>query len=584
MFPFNPHNRKLTETALGNEPADLVIRDGVLADVYTGRMLPHRSIAVSGRWIAYVGPDADYAVGEKTRILEAKGRVLAPGFIDSHTHLANFCDITCKLRYAIPGGTTTYITEVESYGFALGADGFRAFLDQIRNRPVKIFCLVPPLVSTSPATAPLFISDQDTREFLQDELVIGLGESYWQNAILTPDDRIFKLMQVTQMAGKSVQGHAAGASDRKLAAYAAAGANSCHEAVSADDIMNRLEMGYWTMIREGYIRRDLDSLRPLIGKIDLRRCILCTDGVNVDLLMKEGYFLNVVQKAVNMGIPPIEALRMATLNPAEHLHMDHMVGGLAPGRFADIIILQEPENMKPDCVISEGILVAENGRIIVDLPRVPFPESIYRTVNVQPISPEKLSVPVTACSSPGFVRTMDIQANGLVTREGQATLPTRGETVQSDPDNDLLKLVYVERVSGNSEMFAGFVRGFNIKAGAVATTLVWDASGIISIGANDNDLSMAINRVIEMQGGTVLTLDGGIKMEIPAPVAGYISPLPIEDLYNESKRFQDSVTRLGSNLSNAFLTLITLTSAAIPFIRITEKGYFRFRENDYVGI
>jgi adenine deaminase len=232
VFPFNAHNRQLLETALGNEPADLVIKDGILADVYTGRMIPHRSVVVSGKWIAYVGPDADYAIAEKTRVTEAAGRVIAPGFIDPHTHLANYCDISDFLKYAIPGGTTTYITEVESYCFALGAEGFRAFLDQVRTRPVKIFCLIPPMVTTSPAAAPYFITTQEAGNLLNDEVVIGLGEAYWQNAILTPDNRILQLIQETVKRGKSVQGHAAGATDRKLAAYAAAGAVSCHEDTS----------------------------------------------------------------------------------------------------------------------------------------------------------------------------------------------------------------------------------------------------------------------------------------------------------------------------------------------------------------
>ena len=234
--------RRLMETALGHEPADLIIRDGSLIDVYSGRLLPHYSVAIRDQWIAYVGPDADVMIGEKTRIIEARDRVISPGYIDPHAHIANYCDISDLLRYAIPGGTTTFVTEVESYAFGLGAEGFRAFLEQIRNRPVKIFCLVPPMVTLSPAAEPLFIGGKDFTDLLGDELVLGLGESYWQNAILPPDDRILKLMRETQEAGKSVQGHAAGAYGQKLAAYAAAGAQSCHEAVSPDDVLAVVQM------------------------------------------------------------------------------------------------------------------------------------------------------------------------------------------------------------------------------------------------------------------------------------------------------------------------------------------------------
>jgi len=584
MFPYNAHNRQLLETALGNEPADLVIRDGILMDVYTGRVVPHRSVAVAGRWIAYVGPDAVYAIGERTRVIEADGRVIAPGFIDPHTHIANFWNISDFLQYAIPGGTTTYITEVEGFCFASGAEGFRAFLDQVRDRPVKIYCLIPPMVSTSPAAAARFITAEETRGLLRDEQVIGLGESYWQSAILTPDDRIIHLIQETVKAGKTVEGHAAGAVDRRLAAYAAAGATSCHEAVSSEDVLSRLEMGYCVMLREGHVRKDLESIRPLIGKIDLSRCTLATDGADPEFLLSEGYFTDVIQKAVEMGLEPIEAIRMATLNPAAHFGLDHLIGGIAPGRFADILILPAPETMSPDLVISEGRVIAEGGTTLIPLPRVPHPDQILKTVHIPLIAPEKLAVPLSACSKPGGVRTMDIQENGLVAREGFAEVSSEKETVSPDPGSDLLKIVFIERVSGRGERFVGFVRGWGQKRGAVASSLVWDASGIVAIGADDLDLAGAINRVIELQGGTVLALGGEIAREIPFPIGGYSSERRIEELTAEASALQKAVRDLGSNLPSPRLTLETLASAAIPFIRITEKGYFRFRENDYVGV
>jgi adenine deaminase len=584
VFPYNANNRRLMETALGNEPADLVIRDGVLMDVYTGRAVPHQSVAVADKWIAYVGPDADYAIGDRTRVIEADGRAIAPGYIDPHTHIASFCNISDFLEYAIPGGTTTYITEVESYPFALGVKGFKAFLEQVRNRPVKIFCLIPPMVTASPAAAPLYITAKEAKELLEDELVLGLGESYWQNVIPPPDNRVLRLIQATMKVGKSVQGHAAGAADRKLAAYAAAGAVSCHEAVSAEDVLSRLEMGFWVMLREGYIRKDLESLRPLIGKIELNRCCLCTDGVGPDLLLSRGYFTDVVQKAVAMGIKPIEAIRMASLNPATHFGLDHLIGGIAPGRFADCIILPKPDTMMPDLVVSEGRVIAERGKTVVPLPRVPYPDLLLKTMRVPPIAPEQLAVPVSACSMEGRVRTMDIQANGLVAREGSAESSARKGKVFADPGKDLMKIVFIERVSGKGERFVGFVRGWGLKRGAVASSLVWDASGIVAIGADDQDLAMAVNRVIELQGGTVLALAGQIALDIPFPIGGYLSEVRIEDLAAHLAAFQKTVRDLGSRLESAHLTLVTQPTAAIPFIRITEKGYFRFRENDYVGI
>ena len=195
MFTHNAYNRDLVEVALGRKPADMVIRDGVLLDVYTGRMLPRRSVAIWDKWIAYVGPDAAFTIGEDTLVMDADQRIICPGYIDSHTHMSGYWNIADFLKYAIPGGTTTLITEVENYGFALGAAGFSAFLEQVRNRPVKFYCLIPPMVTTSPAARPLFITPAECRELLRDERVIGLGESYWQSAILNPDDRVLSLIR-----------------------------------------------------------------------------------------------------------------------------------------------------------------------------------------------------------------------------------------------------------------------------------------------------------------------------------------------------------------------------------------------------
>ena len=584
MFSYNPDNRKLVETALGNQPADLVIRHGNLVDVYTGRVLPKRSVAVSGKWIAYVGPDADYAIGEKTQVIEADGRTISPGFIDAHTHLSGFFDISDFLKFSIPGGTTTNITEVDSYGFGLGTLGFKIFLDQIKNRPVKFFCVVPPMVSTSPASAVLAVTVNEIKELLKMEEVLGLGESYWQNAILTPDNRILDLMQETIKAGKTVMGHAAGAADKRLAAYGASGALSCHESVSPEDILNRLEMGFWAILRQGYIREDVGSIHSLIGKIDFRRCILCTDGTEPEYLLKHGYFNNVIQGAIDIGVPPVDAIRMSSLNPAELFRIDHLVGGVSPGRYADILILPEPGIIKPDIVISNGNVIAENGIIKALLTHIPYNKKILKTVKIPLTKPKDFTVAASECSKPGYVRTMDIQNNGLVVKEGSAEALIVNGKVVADPEKDLLKVVFIDRATGKAEMFVGFIRGWGMKAGAAATSHAWDASAIIAVGANDDDLALAINKVIMHQGASTLAAGGEILIDIPYPIAGYVSDAPIEEIASEMAGFQKKIEELGSKLRSAHLTLVVLTSAAIPFIRITEKGYFRFRENDYVGI
>ena len=421
-------------------------------------------------------------------------------------------------------------------------------------------------------------------ELFKDPRVIGLGESFWQGTILTSDRRVLDLIAETQKAGKSVQGHAAGAFDRKLAAYAATGVESCHEAISTEDVLNRVEMGLYAMIREGDIRRDLEIILPLKDKIDFRRLILVTDGTNPGLMIQSGYLHDVVQKAVDLGIDPMEAVRMVTLNPAEHLGLDTFIGGIAPGRHGDLLLLKEPGIMKPELVISKGRVVAEQGRMTVSIPEAVYPDEIMNSVKISFVVPEDLVVPASFSDGERRVRTLDIQPGGLVTREGRAVPLVVGGNLVADPEKDLLKILFIERISGRGERFVGFVRGWGQKQGAVATSLCWDAGAVVGIGGNDADLVLAVNRVIEMQGGTAIYVEGSLKADIPLRVGGYVSRLKMPELANRMDIFQKTISSLGATPDFAQLTLSILTTPAIPFMRMTEKGYHRFRENDLVSV
>ena len=258
--------RKLADVALGKHSADLVVKNGVLMDVYTGRMLPGRSVAMADEWIVYVGTDAEYTIGSETQVIDAGGRIICPGFMDAHTHLINFFNLNDFLSYAIPSGVTTLITETECFGFAFGAAGVKAFLDQVDPCPVKIYALVPPMISLSSSAKSLMVTKEQLRSLFEDPRVIGLGESFWQGAIMTRDNRVLDLMAETRRIGKirfrdMPPAHLTGSWPPTWRR----GLESCHEAISTQDVLNRLEMGLYAMIREGDIRRDLEIILPLEG-------------------------------------------------------------------------------------------------------------------------------------------------------------------------------------------------------------------------------------------------------------------------------------------------------------------------------
>ena len=572
---------KVLLTALGKRPADLVIINGTLIDVYTKRVIPERSVALCGEYIAYTGPDASHTIGRHTRIIDAGGRILSPGYIDSHTHIEKYWDINEFLKYALVGGTTSYITNLNSYGLAAGKRGVEAFLSQIRDVPVDIRCLVPSLVSLSPAVQGQYIDRDGLAALLGDEKIAGIGESYWQEVIGGAGSRFLASMETVEAAGKIIEGHGAGAADKKLAAYTATGVRSCHEAITSEQVLQRLEMGLYAMVREGDIRRDLDILLPIIDGIDTSRVILVTDGTNPAALIEDGYFVDVLQKAVDMGIDPVRVISMATLNPATYLGIDHQVGGIATGRLANILILPGLDRLRPDLVIARGQVVAENGVMTVSLPSCPPQPFLFDTVKIPEITVALLRTPQGENKS--TVRCLDIDAGGLVTTEGFCDAPVCSGDFVQNPDQDLLKLVFMERVSGNGEYFTGFVRGWGANKGAVATTLCWDASGVVAVGAVDEDLALAMNTVANMRGGIVVVVEGTIIFSMPFPVAGYVSTNPMTELAQGFRHFQALMTSLGCPLDFALRTIGTLTSAAIPFFKVNEKGYYRFREKQTIG-
>jgi adenine deaminase len=282
-----------------------------------------------------------------------------------------------------------------------------------------------------------------------------------------------------------------------------------------------------------------------------------------------------------MGIDPVRVISMASLNPATYLGIDRQVGGVAPGCLGNILILPDLDQLRPDIVIAKGQVVAENGVMTVSLRSRAAQPFLFDTVKIPEIPVSLLRTPQGENKS--TVRCLDIDAGGLVTTEGVCSAPACSGSFVQNPDQDLLKLVFMERVTGNGEHFTGFVRGWGVKKGAVATTLCWDASGVIAVGAVDGDLALAMNTVTRMRGGIAVAVEGTIIFSMPFPVAGYVSTRPMTELAEGFGRFQALMTSLGCPLDFALRTIGTLTSAAIPFFKVTEKGYYRFREKETIG-
>ena len=561
---------QLMKVALGAEKADLVIVNADVVNVYTGEVLTDRTISVKDKWIAYVGQNARESIGPQTEVIDARGQTVIPGLIEGHTHIAWLFTACEFLKYAITGGTTAIITETFEIYPVSGYDGVVDFLESLKDQPIKIFGTAPAMISTSQAARG--IPPETLEKLLARDDVLGLGESYWQ-AVLQEPERILPLYEQTLTAGKTLEGHSAGASDKKLAAYVGCGISSCHEPINAGQVLERLRLGLHIMVREGSIRRDLEEIAKIKDShIDLRRMILSTDGVTPEDLIEKGYMEYVLQKAINCGFDPVAAIQMATLNVAEHFSLDSFIGGIAPGRYADMVIIPDVQTIKAQLVVSNGKVIAREGKLTAAPRSHPFtPRSLNSVQLNRDTKPADFKIHVKDDTDTATVRIIDLVTD-LVTAELEMQLPVSDGELKPDIDQDVVKVSAIDRTNQPGKIFNGLIKGFGLKSGAMACSAAWDTSDIVAVGVNDKDLAAAVNRIRALQGGAVICEKGEILVELPLPIFGIMSDLPIEDIARKLKQIRKTAAGLGVPHPDPLLTLITLTGAAIPYLRICEEG------------
>ena len=572
----------LMATSMGRIPANMAIVNGAVANVYTQEVMTPCTISICGQRIARVGLEAESAIGPDTKVIDAEGQVVIPGLIDGHTHLASLFTIAEFLPYAMKGGTTTIITETLEPFSVSGVAGVIDFLKSIRDQPIKIFATAPPMVSISRKTKEITMADLQT--LLDRDEVLGLGESYWQ-AIIQEPDRYLPLFSQTLDMGKVLEGHSAGANFDKLSAYAAAGVSSCHEPINAKEVIDRLRMGFYVLAREGSIRRDLADIAKIKDThVDLRRLILSTDGVSPEDLIDKGYMEYVLQKAIDCGFDPLVAIQMATLNVAEHFRLDHLVGGIAPGRYADLLILPDIRTINPTSVVSMGRVIAQNGEIRVQpRPHVYAPASMDSIRLEKKIVAEDFIIDAKNKDAAATVRTIEMITD-LVTREGREEMPVIDGRISPDLTRDIIKIAAIDRTHRPGKQFTGLIKGFGIKTGAMACSAAWDSTAIIVVGTTDNDMSVAVNRIRQLKGGTVVVRDGQILAEMALPIFGIMSPLSIREIAAATDKLSSAATGIGIPFRDPMLSLATLTGAAIPFLRVCEEGLVSLKNGRRVDL
>jgi adenine deaminase len=575
--------RELIKVALGEAEADLAIINGAVVNVYTGEV-EKASVLIKGERIAYVGNDAQKAIGARTQVIDSAGKTLIPGLIDGHTHIDNIYSINELLRFAVQGGTTTIITESCTIAAALGYEGVVQFLKSARRQPLKIFITAPPMVTISPVTEEHAIGVKELRRLFRHQEIIGLGESYWADVVVG-NQRVLDLIAETIRLEGKVDGHSAGASGKKLQAYVATGVSSCHEPTNAQEVLERLRLGLFILVREGEVRRELEAVAPIKDSgVDLARLAISTDGVGPDHLVSEGYMEFVVQKAINLGFDPVQAVRMATINVAQHFAMDDIIGGIAPGKYADIVVIPDLKTIRAEYVINNGRVVSQKGRLLIPPRKHQYPQSLRHSLRLpRDFSAEDFAIPVGSNRQEVKVRLME-QVTDLIVREALVDMPLTDGQLKADVSQDILKVAAIEKSYGTGKSFVGLIRGIGLKKGAIATSSVWDCGDIMVVGASEADMARAVNRLREMGGGMVVCAGGKTIAEMALPVGGVISTEPMEAIAAGFERIQKAAGGLGAKSSDIRLTIAVLPTPAIPFLRICESGLFNLRENKFVEL
>ena len=539
--------------ARGDAPADLVVRGGRVLSVFTREWLDC-DVAICDGMIAGLG---SYD-GEE--ILDANGAFVAPGLIDAHLHLETSKLLVSEFaRLVLPLGTTAVVADPHEIANVLGTDGVHWLVDVCEFLPLDVYFTASSCVPASSFESPRRpFTPGDLASLLRRKRVIGLAEMMNFPGVISGDPSELAKLEV---AGEAhVDGHAPGVLGRDLQAYAAAGIRSDHEAFTAEEGRERLRAGLWLLIREASAARNLRALVPLVAEFGPSRMAFCTDDREPEHIAADGHVNAIVRDAVALGVSPADALTMASHNPALWHGLRHL-GAIAPGYAADLLILPDLERFVPEIVL-------KGGRAVEEIPQTPVPEWVRQSVRLQPVRAERFRIPWDG----GAVRVIGLVPGQIVTEAlVEEPLVEGGEAV-ADPERDLAKIAVIERHLGTGRLGLGFVRGFGLRSGALASTFAHDAHNLVVVGTSDADMARAVERVAELGGGLVVVDGGEVTAELPLPIAGLMSDLPLSDVIAASEATVAAVHALGSEVESPFQSLAFLALSVIPSLKITDRG------------
>jgi len=552
--------------AAGREPADVIIRNGQIIDVFNARII-HGDLAVVDGVFAGIGRF------EGREVIDAAGRYVCPGLIDGHVHVESAMVTPSEMaKVLLPHGVTCIIADPHEICNVAGIEGLRFMLEDSESIPMDIYFMLPSCVpATAFENAGAELNADKLAPWLNHPRVLGLGEVMDFPAVMEArEGMIEKLLAVHSRMGGRIDGHAAGLDATGINVYAAAGIRTDHECVTAEEAEIRLERGMYLMIREGSVAKDLKALLPVVTERNARRCLFVTDDKHLDDLLEEGSIDHNIRLAVEQGLPPLTAIQMASLNAAECFGLSRK-GAIAPGYDADFLLLDlDPFTVSE--VYKAGTLVAKKGKVIENqfAFRASPPARITQSVRLPDLTRDQLKIPLKGKKA----RLIGIIPDSLVTRHLVEEVTVVNGFFQPSAEKDQLKLAVIERHRQTGSIGLSIVKGLGLRKGAIASTVAHDSHNLIIAGTNDEDMIMAAREIRQMQGGLIVVADGRTLASLPLPIGGLMADREAREVVEELHRLNRALDNIGTFSFNPFLTLSFLALPVIPELKLTDRGLF----------
>jgi adenine deaminase len=544
--------------ARGDRPAELLFKNARLVNVLSGEIHPANVAVEDGRVIGF----GDY---QAKRTIDLKGAYLAPSLIDGHFHIeSSMLTAPEFVRAVAPHGTGALVIDPHEYANVLGLDGIRYVLESTKNLAVDFFIMLPSCVpATHLETAGAHLTANDLKLMISEERVAGVAELMNFPGVFLGAET--ELAKIKVGKGKAIDGHAPGLRGKNLNAYALAGVRSDHESVEVGEAREKLRLGLHILLREGSTERNLAHLIPLINAHNSQNCSFATDDKLAGDLVHEGHIDHCVRQSIKLGLPPITALQMATINTARHYRLRNL-GAIAPRYWADFIVFKDLKNFQVRQTYKKGVLVAENGKFLGRSPaKITMPRS---TMNLR-YSPEDLGVKSNGTKK---IKVIEIVPEQIVTRTAIVSPRIENGKIVADVSRDILKMVVIERHRATGNVGVGFVRGFKLQSGAIGSTVAHDAHNVVVAGTNDADILFAIRELVRLQGGQIAVAGGKVKAKLPLPIAGLVTGLPLPKAMKLIDDLNAAAHALGCDLAAPFMTLSFLSLSPIPSLKLTDQG------------